>query len=100
MTAVDYTPAMLEEAKRNAGAYRDSIHFLQMDAQKLTFADETFDVVISRNLTWTLPDPEKAYKEWFRVLRPGGVLLNFDANYAEHIRSESTQNESVAADSP
>lgn len=37
--------------------------------------------MISRNLTWTLPDAQKAYKEWMRVLKPGGVLLNFDANY-------------------
>ena len=28
-----------------------------------------------------LPDAQKAYKEWMRVLKPGGVLLNFDANY-------------------
>ena len=97
---IDLTPAMLREAEQLAQERRLDIVFRQMDAQSLAYADESFDVVISRNLTWTLPDPEKAYKEWFRVLRPGGVLLNFDANYAEHIRSESTQNESVAADSP
>ena len=97
---IDLTPAMLQEAEQLAQERRLDILFRQMDAQSLAYADDSFDVVISRNLTWTLPDPEKAYKEWFRVLRPGGVLLNFDANYAEHIRSESTQNESVAADSP
>lgn len=47
------------------------------------FADETFDVVISRNLTWTLPNAEHAYGEWMRVLKTGGVLLNFDANYGK-----------------
>ena len=97
---IDLTPAMLQEAEQLAQERRLDILFRQMDAQSLAYADDSFDVVISRNLTWTLPDPEKAYKEWFRVLRPGGVLLNFDANYAEHIRSESTQNVSVAADSP
>ena len=88
VTAVDYTPAMLEEAKKNAGAYRDSIRFLQMDAQKLTFADETFDVVISRNLTWNLENPQKAYKEWRRVLKKGGVMLNFDAGWYEYLYDE------------
>ena len=88
VTAVDYTPAMLEEAKRNAGAYRDSIRFMQMDAQKLTFSDETFDVVISRNLTWNLENPQKAYKEWRRVLKKDGVMLNFDAGWYEYLYDE------------
>ncbi|MCR4611351.1 MAG: class I SAM-dependent methyltransferase, partial [Lachnospiraceae bacterium] len=48
--------------------------------------DASFDAVITRNLTWTLPDVERAYKEWFRVIRPGGRLINYDANYAKAIR--------------
>ena len=57
-------------------------------------------MVLSRNLTWTLPEPEKAYREWFRVLKPGGWLLNFDADYAANVRSHSMQNCKVAPDSP
>ena len=45
--------------------------------------------MVTRNLTWTLPDPERAYAEWFRVLRPGGVLINFDADYARNVRDEN-----------
>lgn len=52
-----------------------------MDAEKPEFPDATFDVVVSRNLTWTLPHAEEAYREWTRVLKKGGVLLNFDADY-------------------
>ena len=55
--------------------------FQVMDAEHLSFSDESFDVIISRNLTWTLPEASQAYKEWIRVLKPGGLLLNFDANY-------------------
>ena len=66
----------------------------------LDYEDGCFDAVISRNLTWTLPDPEQAYGQWFRVLKPGGVLLNFDADYAANVRSRSTQNRRVPADSP
>ena len=36
-------------------------------------------MIVSRNLTWNLPHPEMAYKEWLRVLKKGGRLLNFDA---------------------
>ena len=97
---IDLTPAMLEEARVQATQEGVSITFREMDAQELEYADETFDAVISRNLTWTLPEPEKAYREWYRVLKKGGVLLNFDADYAENVRSESDQNCSVAPDSP
>ena len=77
----DLTPEMVEASIQLAGEEQASCKFLQMDAENLEFADETFDVVISRNLTWTLPDVEQAYSEWIRVLKKGGVLLNFDANY-------------------
>ena len=97
---IDLTPAMLEEARWLAKQRNLDIAFREMDAQNLDYPNDSFDVVISRNLTWTLPDPERAYAEWFRVLKPGGVLLNFDADYASHVRSHSTQNRKVAPDSP
>ena len=100
VTGIDLTPAMLEEASAMASGLGLDIAFRQMDAQKLDFPDDTFDVVLSRNLTWTLPEPGKAYAQWHRVLKPGGLLLNFDADYAENVRSESAQNCSVAPDSP
>jgi ubiquinone/menaquinone biosynthesis C-methylase UbiE len=88
VTAIDYTEAMLEQARKNAGVLKDKIHFLQMDAQKLDFPDQTFDVVVSRNLTWNLEVPEQAYREWMRVLKPGGRLLNFDANWYHQLFDE------------
>lgn len=97
---VDLTPAMLEEARALAAQRGLDITFREMDAQTLDYEDGCFDAVISRNLTWTLPDPERAYGQWFRVLKPGGVLLNFDADYAANVRSRSTQNRRVPADSP
>ena len=52
-----------------------------MDAENPEFADESFDVVISRNLTWTLPHADRAYEQWIRVLKKGGCLINADADY-------------------
>lgn len=88
MTGVDLTPAMIDEARRQACAEGLSIDFRVMNAQQLAFSDASFDAVISRNLTWTLPNPAQAYCEWHRVLRPGGVLLNFDADYGSAVRAE------------
>lgn len=93
VTAVDYSEGMLEEAKRNAGDLKDAITFARMDAQNLEFPDESFDVVVSRNLTWNLPDPERAYRQWHRVLRKGGVMLNFDANWYAYLFDEEKKKE-------
>lgn len=81
VTAIDYTDAMLEKAKNNAGMYADSIDFKRMDAHNLEFEDNTFDLIITRNLTWDLEKPDEAYRDWYRVLNKGGRLLNFDANW-------------------
>ena len=91
VTAIDLTPAMLEEAKKNAGSMSGSIRFMEMNAEALDFEDASFDVVISRNLTWNLPHPNAAYAEWVRVLRPGGLLLNFDANWYAYLFDEKAQ---------
>ena len=93
VTAVDYSEGMLREAKRNAGALADKIRFVRMDAQKLAFADGSFDAIVTRNLTWNLPDPAGAYREWMRVLRPGGALVNFDANWYAYLFNEDKQQE-------
>ena len=93
VTAVDYSEGMLREARRNAGALVDKIRFARMDAQKLAFADGSFDAIVTRNLTWNLPDPAGAYREWMRVLRPGGALVNFDANWYAYLFNEDKQQE-------
>ena len=90
VTAVDYTEDMLEKAKENTKEYQSQIEFYRMDAQNLGFENNQFDVVISRNLTWTLPHAEEAYQEWKRVLKPGGILLNFDANYGNDDCSDTS----------
>ena len=85
VTAIDLTPNMLTEAKKNAGSLAGKIRFLEMNAEALDFADNSFDVIVSRNLTWNLPHPETACREWARVLKPGGLLLNFDANWYSYL---------------
>lgn len=88
VTAVDYTDSMLRQARRNAGSLADGIDFLRMDAEDLAFPDGQFDLVLSRNVTWNLHDPQRAYREWTRVLRAGGLLLNFDANWYRYLYDE------------
>ena len=81
VTGIDLTPDMIRHSRELAEEEKVSCTFKIMDGEKLDFKSGSFDVVISRNLTWTLPDAAGAYREWIRVLRPGGILLNADANY-------------------
>ncbi len=83
VTGIDLTPSMIEEANIIGKKLGSSADFRVMDAENLLFGDETFDMIITRNLTWTLPEPKKAYQDWHRVLKKNGVLLNFDGNYGK-----------------
>lgn len=85
VTAVDYTENMLAEAWKNAVHYGVDIDFRRMDAQKLDFEDGIFDLVISRNVLWNLEQPEQAYREWLRVLKPNGTVMNFDGNFYYYV---------------
>lgn len=87
VTGIDLTPAMIDEATALSAELGILAHFEVMDAQNLSFPNESFDAVVTRNLTWTLPEPKRAYSEWLRVLKPGGILLNFDANYGDNVRN-------------
>ena len=81
MVATAYSEGMIREAKK--GEVPGNLTFEVADATDLPYEDASFDVVISRNLTWTLPDAMQAYREWHRVLRADGMLLNFDSDYGE-----------------
>ena len=91
VTAVDYTASMLDEARSNAGPLAGKIDFRRMNAEELTFGAHSFDVLVTRNVTWNLHDPEKAYSHWARVLAPGGLLLNFDANWYRYLWDEEAR---------
>ncbi|MCR5416303.1 MAG: class I SAM-dependent methyltransferase [Pseudobutyrivibrio sp.] len=90
VTAFDFAETMLEEAKKNAKELKDSISFVQGDAQNLPFAED-YDVIISRNLTWNLPHPDEAYKKWLGALRTGGLMMVFDANWYAYLVDEDSR---------
>lgn len=87
-TGIDLTPNMIEHAKHMAAVLGLDASFQIMDAEEPDFEPESFDVLVTRNLTWTLPHIEKAYREWYRILKPGGILINFDADYCAALEDE------------
>ena len=95
ITAIDASKNMLQTAEKNLRAFcgdlTDAVQFLQMDAQQMAFPDDSFDLIVMRNVTWNLEDPELAYKEWLRVLRPGGQILVYDANWYSYLYDEKAR---------
>ena len=75
------------------GKENSSIQLMQVDAQNLEFEPESFDIIVSRNLTWNLEKPQQAYSEWLRVLKPKGALFIFDANWYAFLQNESLEKE-------
>ncbi len=88
VVGIDLTAQMIEKAKACAAQAGVSPEFLQMDAEMPDFAPESFDVLVTRNLTWTLPHLPKAYRSWFNLLKKGGILINFDGDYGSALEDE------------
>ncbi|MFR0575892.1 class I SAM-dependent methyltransferase [Limosilactobacillus reuteri subsp. suis] len=87
VTAIDINRTMLKHAKHNAQMLGVKINTQVMDATELNYEDCSVDLIVSRNLTWNLEKPELALYEWYRVLRPNGILMNFDANWYHYLYS-------------
>lgn len=78
---IDLTEEMIVKARETADLYGSKAKFYVMDAEHPEFPPESFDALVTRNLTWTLPHLAEAYASWWGLLKPGGVLINFDADY-------------------
>ncbi|HIQ98096.1 MAG TPA: class I SAM-dependent methyltransferase [Candidatus Scybalocola faecavium] len=81
VTGIDLTPDMIREAQRMSKALGIPADFYVMDAEMPDFPPGSFDVIVSRNLTWALPHMDRAYQAWRRLLKKDGVLINFDGDY-------------------
>ncbi|MCM2394995.1 class I SAM-dependent methyltransferase [Rhizobium sp. S95] len=81
VTGMDWVEPMLERARAKAKTRGRQIRFLMGDAENTMEADASYDVVTNRHLVWTLVDPLAAFREWHRVLKPGGKLLVVDGDF-------------------
>lgn len=71
---LDLSPALLDEARRNAALVDAPMHFREGDVEALPYPDASFDVVLSQFGHMFAPRPEVAIAEMLRVLRPGGRI--------------------------
>ncbi len=85
VTGIDFSSSMLEKAHdRIARKGVRNVRLLQMDAQNMTFADDSFDIVYAPYVISVVPDPVAVTREMHRVCRPGGKIIILN-----HFRSKS-----------
>ena len=77
---IDVAAPCLRYALARAQSQRRALHFQQMNAEALEFADASFDVVFSSMFLHEVPPKgiPKVFSEAYRVLRPGGLMLHME----------------------
>ena len=89
ITCLDYSSDMMRQAREKASRLNlNNITFQQGDVGALPYENGTFDVVVSLNGFHAFPDKEAAYREVFRVLRPGGTFCGCFYVMGEHNRTD------------
>lgn len=89
ITCLDYSPDMMERARRQAERRGlSNVAFLQGDVGALPFGDGCFDLVLSLNGFHAFPDKEAAWRESFRVLKPGGLFCGCCYVKGENCRTD------------
>jgi phosphatidylethanolamine/phosphatidyl-N-methylethanolamine N-methyltransferase len=76
VTGIDLSASMLEKAReRVAREGLLNVRLIEMDAARLTFPDDAFDIVYAPYLVSVVPDPVQVVREMRRVCRPGGKII-------------------------
>lgn len=82
VTAVDYAPAIVEQAAKEAGSRGlANISFAVADVHALEYEDDSFDVVHAHQVLQHVGDPVQALREMRRVAKPGGLVAARDSDY-------------------
>lgn len=74
-TCTDISPGMVRTLADNAARLGLKVRTARADAESLPFADASFDLVLGHAVLHHLPDLQKAFGEFHRVLRPGGRIV-------------------------
>jgi arsenite methyltransferase len=89
VTGIDMTPEMLVKARTAAAEMvASNVEFVESEAERLPFPDESFDVVISNGVIDLIPDKDAVFAEISRVLAPGGRIQIADVTIQNPVSAE------------
>ncbi len=74
LTATDISPGMLDRLSATARGLGLEVETVPTEAEELPFNDESFDLVFGHAVLHHIPDLDRAFAEFRRVLRPGGAI--------------------------
>ena len=74
LTATDISPGMLQRLSATAESLGLEAATAATEAESLPFEDESFDLVFGHAVLHHIPDLDRAFAEFRRVLRPGGAI--------------------------
>jgi SAM-dependent methyltransferase len=93
VTGVDMTPQMLAKARAAAAELgAPNVEFVEAEAERLPFADASFDVVVSNGVIDLIPDKDAVFSELHRVLAPGGRIQIADVTIQNPVSEEGRRN--------
>jgi len=83
----DFSRGMLNDAKTVLGDAADRFEYETIDAQKIPYPDNSFDIVIANLMLYHIPDRKKAISEISRVLKTHGVFYSttFGMDYMKEL---------------
>jgi arsenite methyltransferase len=93
VVGIDMTLEMLDKARLAAAEMQaDNVEFVEGEAEKLPFADASFDVVISNGVIDLIPDKDAVFSELYRLLSPGGRIQLADVTIQRPVSEEGRRN--------
>src|SRR5690625_5194779 len=84
VTGIDFSPKMLARARRKLKDAQATVTLKEMNIERMDFADNTFDAVVSTCVFCSVPNPIQVLKEIRRVVKKEGKVMML-----EHMRSEN-----------
>jgi SAM-dependent methyltransferase len=93
VTGIDMTPEMVAKARAGAAELGlGNVTFVEGEAERLPFADGSFDVVVSNGVVDLIPDKDAVFGELHRVLAPGGRIQVADVTIQQPVSEEGKRN--------